>query len=267
MKNKKFYSILELVSLKGKSVIITGAGKGIGKAITWRLAEAGAHLILLDIDQQSLENLKTELVAKNYLADIFKVDLSMKKEIDDFWQNLGDRSIHVLINNAGFYPFKDFLEVNEEYYKKVMDVNLNSAYWMCHHLVQRNKKKGGKIINIGSIEAMLPFKENLTHYSIAKAGVVALTRSLAKEYGKYGFNINALLPGGIVTDGTKGIASEFLKFKFNLLKDWVNFRARLPLKRLGQPDEVARMVLVLASDLSSYVNGALVPVDGGFLSA
>ena len=128
-------------------------------------------------------------------------------------------------------------------------------------------KKGGVIINMGSVEAILPFEKDLVHYNISKAGVIALTRALAKEYGGAGFRINAILPGGIITPGTKAVAKEITHLKLGLIKSGLEFKARLPLGRGGQPDEVARMIVVLASDLSSYVHGALIPVDGGFLSA
>ena len=122
-------------------------------------------------------------------------------------------------------------------------------------------------MNIASIEAILPFAEGLVPYNISKIGVIALTRALAKEYGKHGFRINVIIPGGIITPGTKAVAREISQFKLGLLKTGVQFKMRLPLNRGGQPDEVARIALVLASDLSSYVHGALIPVDGGFLSS
>ena len=134
-------------------------------------------------------------------------------------------------------------------------------------MIRGRLRKGGLIINIGSIEALLPFAEDLVPYNISKAGVIALTRALAKEYGKRGFRVNVIIPGGIVTPGTKAVARELTQFKLNLLKTGVLFKTRLPLNRGGQPDEIARIALVLASDLSSYVQGALIPVDGGFLSA
>ncbi len=96
--------------------------------------------------------------------------------------------------------------------------------------------------------------------------MIALTRALAKEHGKDGFRINALLPGGIITEGTKGAAKGLLRGRFGLIKSGIEFRQRLPIRRLGQPDEVARMALVLATDTSSYVHGAAIPVDGGFLT-
>lgn len=134
-------------------------------------------------------------------------------------------------------------------------------------MIGRRLKLGGIIINIGSIEAIIPFAENLVPYNVSKAGVIAMTRALAREYGKNGFRINAIIPGGIVTPGTKAVAKEITQFNVGLIKTGVQFRMRLPLCRGGQPDEAACIALVLASDLSSYVHGALIPVDGGFLSA
>jgi 3-oxoacyl-[acyl-carrier protein] reductase len=148
-----------------------------------------------------------------------------------------------------------------------MNVNFTSVFWMCQHMIRQRQKRGGVIINIGSIEAILPFKEDLTHYNSSKGGVIALTRALAKDYGKTGFKINAIIPGGILTAGTKHVAKDILKLNLGLIKTGIDFKQRLPLGRFGSPDEVALMALVLATDLSSYVHGALIPVDGGFLSA
>ena len=133
-------------------------------------------------------------------------------------------------------------------------------------MIKGRAKKGGVIINVGSIEALLPFKEQMAHYSLSKAGVIALTRALAKDFGRH-FRINVIVPGGIETPGTRDKAKEIYKLNLGLVGTGVRFFSRLPLKRFGKPDEVALMTLVLASDMSSYVHGALIPVDGGFLSA
>jgi 3-oxoacyl-[acyl-carrier protein] reductase len=195
------------------------------------------------------------------------VNLSSREEIAALWEELKGKEPDILVNNAGIYPFKGFLEVDDAFFSKVMDINLKSAVLMCQHMIKRRLKKGGVIINIGSIEALIPFVEGMTPYSISKAGVIALTRSLAKEYGKDGFRVNVIIPGGIITPGTKAVAKEVTQLRLSLLRTGVLFSTRLPLKRGGQPDEVARIAVVLASDLSSYVHGALIPVDGGFLSA
>lgn len=259
--------LTELVSLAGKTALITGAAAGIGRATACRFAEAGADLHLVDRDDRGLGNTRRALAEFGREVQTHRIDLSSKGEIDALWASLQGREPDVLVNNAGIYPFRDFLQVDEDFLKKVMDVNLNSALWMCQHMIRGRLRKGGVIINVGSIEAILPFEKHLSAYSVSKTGVIALTRSLAKEYGSRGFRVNALIPGGILTPGTRAVARELARFKVGLLKTGVEFRLRLPLGRSGQPDEVARVALFLASDLSSYVHGALIPVDGGFLSA
>jgi len=257
----------ELISLKGRKALITGSALGIGKAMAYRFAEAGADLELVDMNERGLRTVAKELSKFEVESNIHKVDLSSKEEIDALWERLKGEEPDILVNNAGVYPFKNFLEVDDAFFSKVLDINLKSALLMCQHMIKNRLKKGGVIINIGSIEAIMPFVEGMATYSISKAGVIALTRSLAKEYGKYGFRINAIIPGGIITPGTKAVAKEITQLRLSLLRTGVLFSTRLPLKRGGQPDEVARIAVVLASDLSSYVHGALIPVDGGFLSA
>ena len=257
----------ELISLKGKKALITGSALGIGKAMAYRFAEVGADLELVDMNERGLKNVVKGLSGFKVEINIHKVDLSSEEEIDALWERLKGKEPDILVNNAGIYPFKDFLEVDDGFFSKVMDINLRSALLMCQHMIKRRLKKGGVIINIGSIEAIMPFAEGMAPYSISKAGVIALTRSLAREYGKNGFRINAIIPGGIITPGTKAVAKEVTQLRLSLLRTGVLFSTRLPLKKGGQPDEVARIAMVLASDLSSYVHGALIPVDGGFLSA
>lgn len=259
--------LAKLISLKGKRALITGSAVGIGKAMAYRLAEAGADLELVDINKRNLETVKKELLQFKSEVNIYQVDLSQKEEIDSLWEELKGKEPDILINNAGIYPFRNFLKVDEAFFSKVMAINLKSAFLMCQHLIKSRLRKGGVIINLGSIEAILPFAEDLVSYDISKAGVIALTRALAKKYGKKGFRINVIIPGGISTPGTRAVAKEITRFKIGLLKTGLEFKMRLPLNRGGRPDEVACMALVLASDLSSYVHGALIPVDGGFLSA
>jgi len=259
--------LLELVSLKGKRALITGSAVGIGRAMAHRFAEADADLELVDINTKGLNAVKKELAQFHHKVNIHKVDISSREAIASLWEDLSGKEPDILVNNAGIYPFKNFLDTDEAFLKKVMDINLQSAFLMCQHMIKRRLKKGGVIINIGSIEAIMPFAEGLVAYDISKAGVIGLTRGLAKEYGKRGFRINVILPGGIYTPGTRAVAKDISQFKFSLLKTGYDFKSRLPLNRGGQPDEVARVALFLASDLASYVHGALIPVDGGFLSA
>jgi NAD(P)-dependent dehydrogenase (short-subunit alcohol dehydrogenase family) len=260
-------SLSELISLKNKKALITGAGAGIGKAMAYRFAEAGADLELIDINEKSLNMVKDELNHFNTKVNIHKINLAKKEDIDALWTKLEGKEPDILVNNAGIYPTKSFLDVDPAFLKKVMDVNLNSVFWMCQRMIRSRLKKGGIIINVGSVEAVMPLKEGLSHYAISKAGIMVLSRALASEYGKHGFRINVLVPGGTWTLGTKNLAKEAMKFKLSLVKSGIEYNMRTPLGRLGKPDEIARMALVLASDLASYVNGTLIVVDGGFLSA
>jgi 3-oxoacyl-[acyl-carrier protein] reductase len=257
----------ELISLAGKRALITGSAIGIGRAMAFRFAEAGADLELVDINGDGLKVMGKELSTSGLEVNTHRVDVSRKEEIDALWDNLGDREPDILVNNAGWYPFKKLLQVDEAFLRKVMDTNLSSTFWMCHHMIKRKLKQGGVIINVGSIEAILPFATDLVPYNVSKAGVIALTRTLAREYGKKGFRINAIVPGGILTPGTRAVGKKIARLEFGIIKTGIQFKSRLPLNRGGQPDEVALMALVLASDLSSYVHGAIIPVDGGFLSA
>ena len=257
----------ELMTLRRKWALITGAAAGIGRAIAYRFAEAGANLDLVDLDYESLDTLEKKIAPFGRKLRIHRADLSKKEEQDRLWEKLEGDAPDILVNNAGIYPFKKFLDVDEDFYNHVIATNLDSVYWMCQKMIRKRRKLGGVIINLGSIEALIPFKEDLAHYSLSKAGVIALTRALAKEHGKHGFRINALVPGGIITRGTKKAARGIMRLQLNLIKSGIEFRQRLPIGRFGQPDEVACMALVLASDISSYVHGAVIPVDGGFLSA
>lgn len=255
----------DLISLKGKRALVTGSASGIGKAIAYRFAEAGAALELVDVNEEALNAVKEEFTHGGEV-NVHVVDLSKKAEIDQLWKRLSGREPEVLVNNAGIYPNKDFLEVDEAFLEKVLKINFYSVFWMCQHMIESRKGRGGVIVNIGSVEAILPLGGGLTHYGASKAGVVALTRSLAKEYGKEGFRINALLPGGVRPAGAKNIAKQISKLNVDMVKTGLDLRRRIALGRFAQPDDVALMTLVLATDLSGYVQGAIIPVDGGFLS-
>ncbi|MCX7784354.1 MAG: SDR family oxidoreductase [Meiothermus sp.] len=241
----------QLLSLEGKEALITGAAAGIGKAIARRYAEAGAALQLVDLHAEKLAKVAAELSDHARSIQTHVLDLSDKSSIAKLWASFGDNTPDILVNNAGIYPEKSVLEVDEAFYRKVMEVNLDAVFWMCQEMITRRIKRGGIIINIGTIESILPFKDGLAHYTMSKAGVIALTRALAKEYAKHGFRVNALLPGGIMTEGTRAVARQILQLKLGLLKVGYNFQQRLPIGRAGQPDEVARMALVLATDLAS----------------
>jgi len=259
----------DMLSFKDKVILITGAASGIGKAIAKRFSESGAKLLLLDINEKELKKTISEYKGQKGKQTPFKIDLAEKEEIDKFWENLKSEQIpEILVNNAGIYPMTDYLKVSKEYLQKTLDINMNSAFWMCQNFIKKRIKKGGIIVNLSSIEAILPFKQDLVHYTMSKAGVIALTRSLARDYGKKGFRANVLLPGAIMTGGTKKLIKDtILKVKLNLMKTGYDFKQRLANSKWGEPDDIAKAVLFLSSNLATYVQGAVLPVDGGFLSS
>lgn len=267
--NKIITPTSDAVSFKNKIVLITGASSGIGRAIAERFAEAGARLLLLDINIDGLNETLDRCVYNNRKHIAYKIDLGNKQEIDDFWNTIEiDDMPDVIVNNAGMFPMKDYLKIDETFLKKIIDVNMNSSFWMCQAYIDKRGKKGGIIVNISSIEALLPFKTDMVHYSISKAGIIALTRSLARDYGRLGFRSNVVLPGAIMTPGTKLLMKDAtLGLKLGLIKTGYDFMQRIANGKWGQPDDVAKVVLFLSSDLASYIQGAVIPVDGGFLTS
>lgn len=256
--------VSKLISLKNKSALITGASSGIGEETAKIFAQAGAILNLLDINIKGLKIIK-KVLSKQTQVNIFQIDLSNKKEIDAVFKE-NKLKPNIVVNNAGIYPSQDYLSLTEEEYQKVIDINLNSMFWICQNYI-RQKKKDGIIVNISSIEAILPFKKDLIPYSISKSGVISLTRSIARDYGRKNFRANVVLPGAIKTSGTRKLVNDaILKIKIPLLKTGYLFNNRLAVGRWGKPDEVAKTVLFLSSNLSSYIQGVIIPVDGGFLS-
>lgn len=257
-----------LLSLVGRRALITGAASGIGERIAARFAEAGARLVLVDMDESGVASTACDAEAIGCSVVTRVLDLSSKPEIDALWSWLADDPPDILVNNAGIYPFEDFLKVDEAFLERTLAVNLESVFWMCQGFIGLRLHSGGSIVNVSSIEAVLPFKEHLTQYAASKAGVIALTRGLARDYGRKGFRANVIMPGAIHTPGTKTAVNRALKtLDVGLAKVGYLFGSRLALGRWGEPDEVARVALFLASDLASYVQGAVVPVDGGFLSS
>ncbi len=257
----------DLIDLQGERAVVTGAAAGIGKAIALRLAEAGADIVAVDRDRAGLEVLGRELAPLGREVTTHEVDLADRHAIDGFWEAMAGTPPSILVNNAGTYPGKAFHDVEEDLYRATVGVNFHAVFRLCQWFVRTRDRRGGKIVNIGSIEAVLPFKDDLAAYSMSKAGVIALTRALSREYARHGLRANVVLPGGILTPGTRQVAKDVLKGRVGLVKTGYDFIQRVPVRRMGTPDEVARVVMFLCSDLASYVHGAVLAVDGGFLSS
>lgn len=258
----------ELLSMTGRHVLITGAASGIGRAMSLRFAEAGADLDLVDIDAAGLAQVSDVVACGPRQVRTYTIDLTDGTAISALWEGMGDDLPDTLINNAGSYPMRDYDEVDCRFVEETLRVNLESALWMAQQFIAARKREGGVIINVSSVEALVPVRDDLIPYGIAKAGILALTRGLAHAYGREGFRVNVLVPGAIRTPGTSRLRGAAMRqLDVDLIKTGIQFGARLALGRWGEADEVARVALFLASDLASYVHGAMIPVDGGFLAS
>jgi len=259
--------INELISLAGKRAIVTGGGRGIGLAISYRLAEAGASVLIADSDPESARAASRELKGHGFKAAFHVGDISQEGSVRDMVntavKDLG--GIDILVNNAGIFPRIPLTETSDKDFEQVIAVNLKGTFLCSREASQRMIEQGrdGCIINIASIDAVHPSSKGLAAYDASKGGVLTLTKSMARELGQHDIRVNAIAPGGILTQGLAArLESESPQQGKAELK---RFMARMVLGRMGKADEIARVALFLASDLASYVTGSLIVADGGFL--
>ncbi|MBD1144810.1 3-oxoacyl-[acyl-carrier-protein] reductase [Pelagibacterales bacterium SAG-MED37] len=245
-----------MMNLENKKIIITGATGGIGNSIVKKLSDSGAKILATGTRLEKLEELKSKF--KN--TEILKFDISKGEEIEEFIENATKQlggGLDCLINNAGITQDNLAIRMNIDEWKKVININLTSTFLLSKFAVKKMlKNKYGKIINITSV---VGHTGNLgqANYTASKAGIVAMSKSLAIEYAKKNININCISPGFIKTEMTDKIDE---KFKETII-------SKIPSSRLGEPEDVANAVLFLASDQSNYINGETIHVNGGMYMA
>jgi NAD(P)-dependent dehydrogenase (short-subunit alcohol dehydrogenase family) len=247
------------LKLKDKIAIVTGASQGIGKGIALGLAEAGAHVVVnCDRNLDGAEIVAKEIRALGRRTIVAQADVSKSDDVKRMVRQVlrGFGRIDILVNNAGIFIAGPVEDLREKDWDRVMEVNLKGVFLCCRavgrHMIER--KSGGSIINVASISGDMP-ELNLGAYTPSKAGVLGLTRLLAVEWAKYGIRVNALSPGPIITSlQQRAYPSEKLLDSRN--------RA-VPMNRHGTPEEMARVVIFLASDDSSYITGENITSDGG----
>lgn len=256
----------ELLNLKGKSAIVTGGAKGIGYGISYRLAEAGANVLIADMDEETAKATAQEFAAKGWTAEAIKTDVSNEEDIKSMVSTCQTKfgSVDILVNNAGIYPPKPVAQMTAGDFEKVMHVNLRSVFLATKYAGEIMKQKGGgKIINITSIDALHPSMIGLAHYDASKHGVWGFTKNSALELANSNISVNAIAPGGIATPGvatmSQGASAEQMEASTKA------FLAKIPMHRMGEPDEIGMVTLFLASDMSSYITGTQIVVDGGAL--
>lgn len=255
---------LNLISLEGKIAVITGAASGIGLGTAKRMAEAGASIVLLDIDKPGGEKSVEEITnlggkAKFYRCDVTS-NLDCKKAAENVIQEFG--RIDILFNNAGIIIRKNIVDLSEEEWDEVLNVNLKAIYLLSHHVIPYMiKTGGGSIINTGSGWG-LKGGPKATAYCASKGGVVNLTRAMAIDHGKDNIRINCVCPGDVDTPLLHGEAAQLGEDEAKFLEEATD----RPLDRIGVPDDIANAVLYFASDMSSWVTGSVLVVDGGGLA-
>ena len=245
------------LSLEGRVAIVTGGGTGIGRGIALEFAKAGADVVVASRRLSVLEKVGEEVTALGKRSLAVRTDISGKTDVDNLVQRvIGEfGGIDILVNNAGTGVRASLLEHSEQDWDTVLDTNLK-GYYLCSQAVGRKMvgRKRGNIINIASTAAF----RGGSSYNISKAGVVMLTRALARELASYNIRVNAVAPGWVKTEMSKAIWSDPERLKQE--------EARIPLGRIGEPSEIGRVAVFLASGASSYITGQTIIADGGLLA-
>ncbi len=264
--------ISELLDLSSKTALVTGAAVGIGRAIAQRLTEAGAFVMAADINREEGARVVRETVASTNQMSFVEMDVasldSIRNAVRFTVETFG--SLDILVNNAGVFPFSPFDQTSEDLWDRVLDINLKGAFFAAQLSAMQMVRQGsgGRIINIASIDGIHPTGA-LVHYDASKGGMIMMTKALAKELGSQRVTVNAIAPGSITTPGAQATgASMMAAMKLTpeqAAAQGQAFNARVPLGRAGDPDEIARVVLFLASGLADYITGETIVVDGGYL--
>ena len=245
-------------NFKGRVAIITGAGQGIGRAVSHAFAEAGAHAVVSDIDLNKAEYVFSEIQSKGGSGIAVELDVSDSKNIKKMVSQVMQiyKRIDILVNNAGIAHRGDIFTLSEEGWDKLMTINLKGV-WLCSREVLRimTTQGNGRIVNVGSISGWLGGHEVGADYAASKAGVAVLTKRLANEMAGKGITVNSVAPHAIETPMSESHGEEGKK----------RIIEKIPMKRFGKPEEIATAILFFASDEAGYITGQTLHVNGGTL--
>jgi 3-oxoacyl-[acyl-carrier protein] reductase len=246
------------MKLKDRVAIVTGAARGIGKAITLTFLREGGKLAIIDSDRERLEILKKEFEKENKEVIVTPCDITKSSEVKEMVVQVHKKfgRVDILVNNAGIIRRGTIETVTEEDWDRVIEVNLKGTFNCCKAVAGIMKQQGyGKIINVSSIAGKMGDITSAPGYGPSKAGVDALTKTLARQLASYGINVNAVSPHAIETEMSAQWSEERRK----------EIIASIPLGRLGKPEDVAEAILFLASDEASFITGEILDVNGGAL--
>jgi 2-deoxy-D-gluconate 3-dehydrogenase len=259
----------KLYDLTGKTAIVTGA-VGIGFGVAYRLAEAGAAVMVASRTLSHAEQSAHKLTENGWKAKAIQVDVSSEEDVIRMERETIEAfgGIDILVNNAGIYPSIPVMNMTLQDFETVLDVNLRGVFLCIKHIAEQMIKqgRGGRIINITSIDALHPSSVGLAHYDASKHGVWGFTKNIALELAPHKIWVNAIAPGGILTPGVEKLQSAMpSQNSVDMTKVMEAFLNKIPMHRLGEPDDIGKAALFLASDMSSYMTGTQLIVDGGVL--
>ncbi len=247
--------------LDGKVALVTGSARGFGKAMVLRFAKEGADIVVNDLSVEQMEATVAEIRSLGRKAIAIKADVSRKDDVQRMASVALDtfKKIDILVNNAGTFRHRDLLEMTEEEWDAVLDVDLKGPFLNIQALAPHMIERGyGKIINISSIAGLGSSNAEMANYASAKAGLIQLTKVAARRLGPHGINVNCIAPGFVVTDFT------FLNRTQEEVEAITEYRTRHALLgRAGTPEDIANLALFLASDESSFITGQTILCDGG----
>ena len=254
---------LRVFSLAGRGAIVTGAGRGIGRVIALLFAQAGARVLVADVNAAQAQAVADEITGGGGTAEAFAGDVSLEADVVAMIQAgaaLGGR-LDIVVNNAGIFPKYPFTELTVQAWDNIQAINLRGVFLCMREAVRamRADGKGGAIVNISSVSSLQAVVFSNQAYGASKAGVSNLTRSCAAEFGADGIRVNAVLPGGVATEGARLASSG------GVLRGPILGAGRVPLGRGGTEADIARAALFLASPAADYITGQLLAVDGGFM--
>ncbi len=251
---------LSLFDLTGKTALITGSSRGLGRAMAEGLAGAGARVILNGTNAQRLEEAAVAMRAAGHDVLTARFDVSNEDEVKAVFAQFDAEgvAVDILVNNSGIQFRKPMLELETADWQRVIDVNLTAAFVVGREAAKRMADRGyGKIINIGSLTSELA-RATVAPYTVSKGGIKMLTKAMAAEWGEKGIQSNAIGPGYMLTDMNEALINN------PDFDAWV--KARTPMRRWGKPEELAGTAIFLASDASNYVSGQIIYADGGMIS-
>jgi NAD(P)-dependent dehydrogenase (short-subunit alcohol dehydrogenase family) len=254
----------KMFNLSGKKAIVTGGGSGIGKAIAIALANNGAEVTILELNKENGQSVADEIVTSGGKASCIKCDISNLESVREAFESVTENGdLDILINNAGIAHVGNVDDTSPEDFDKIYNVNVKGVYHCLKTGVEKMKTKGGAIINVSSVAALVGLSSRFA-YSMSKGAVHAMTLSVAKDYLAYNIRCNSIAPGRVHTPFVDGFLAKNYPGKEKEMFE--NLSKTQPIGRMGKPEEIGALVLYLCSEEASFITGTCYPIDGGFVT-